>query len=56
MTREEIVEISANIADKLMGMYYPGEYDSGNKSDEDHAEFDAIYDIVFAKLVSFNER
>ena len=50
MIKEEIVALSANIADKLMEMYYPGEYDSDNKSDEDWEEFRSIYDIVFAEL------
>ena len=56
MIREEVIELSCNIADKLMQMYYQEEYDSDNKSDEDQAEFDSIYDIVFAELASFNEK
>ena len=56
MTREDVIDLSCNIADKLMEMYYQEEYDSDNKSEEDQAEFDAIYDIVFAELDSFNEK
>ena len=50
MNKEEIVALSAYIADKLMEMYYPGEFDSDNKSDEDWEEFRSIYDIVFEEL------